>query len=134
MSLESFAKRIRVRADRLPGAVDKIVKQVAVSVDQAVVTATPVDTGRARSNWLASIDVARTGTVPTHGPGAEAASIAAARAVIASRKPGQAIFISNNLPYIERLNQGSSSQAPAMFVEAAVNEGVAVVKNAKLEI
>lgn len=96
---------------------------VALTVDQTVVSSTPVDTGRARGNWQVSLGfpvveeqdlVDKAGTV----------TIAAGAAVIRSRQSGQTIFISNNVPYIGRLNQGSSSQAPANFVEMAVMDGI----------
>lgn len=77
---------------------------------------TPVDTSRARSNWhidLNSIQVRF--FEPNEGQTADAAS-----SVIASYKLGQTVFISNNLPYIARLNDGYSLQAPAGFVQDSV--------------
>lgn len=53
-------------------------------------------------------------------------------AVIKTKQPGQTIFITNNAPQIETLDQGSSKQAPAGFVERAIILGEQVTKNAKL--
>jgi hypothetical protein len=47
-------------------------------------------------------------------------TIEQALSAIAARAPGQPIFITNVLPYAELLDQGSSEQAPAGFVDRAV--------------
>jgi hypothetical protein len=77
---------------------------------------TPVLTGRARNNWQVSIndlpgsevgdweDRDKEGVVTTH--------IGLSR--VADVKPGQAIFIANNVPYIERLEEGWSQQSDHM--------------------
>ncbi len=66
--------------------------------------------------------------------GASAAeTINQARAVLATKKPGQKIYITNNLPYIRRLNDGYSKQAPAGFVERAVLIGRKMRKNFKIK-
>jgi hypothetical protein len=96
---------------------------------------TPVDTGRARSNWIAQIGSAPDTVIDAYVPGSlgdtEAANTQAAldqaEAVIKNYKGGQEIHITNNLPYIQRLNDGWSSQAPANFVEQGVMEALQVV-------
>jgi hypothetical protein len=95
-------------------------RATALLVDQVVVSATPVLTGRARSNWLVGLGSPVRRVVETLGNAALSASISAARARINSSKEGETIWLSNNLSYIQRLNQGSSAQAPAGFVERAV--------------
>lgn len=138
--LNDFAKRIKVIADDVEQNADKLVNRVALVVDQTVVMATPVDTGRARANWVAEIGGPAEGVVEefvagikgsTSGENARNA-IAQAEAKIASRKPGQDVHITNNLAYIQALNDGHSAQAPANFVEQAIQIGVAAVKKAKL--
>lgn len=61
-------------------------------------------------------------------------TIAAGEALIRStpRPDGHSIYISNSLPYISALNHGHSGQAPAGFVELAVQAGSQVASNAKL--
>lgn len=125
---------MRVQAQGVADNADALVRRVAVAVDSAVVQGTPVDTGRARSNWQAELDQPAQGTVETLGPDAAGRSIAAAKAVINQYdgdKHGE-IHLTNNLPYIGRLNDGWSAQAPAGFVEEAVLAGSATVKGAKL--
>jgi hypothetical protein len=142
--LKSFGRRMRVAGQGVADNADRLVRRVAVAVDAAVVQGTPVDTGRARSNWQAGLNKPATGTVETLGGvrkgfagtgGAVAQrSIDAAKAVIAQYDGDKdtEIHLTNNLPYIGRLNDGWSAQAPAGFVEAAVLAGAEQVKATKL--
>ncbi len=129
--LGTFARRIRARGKRIEQNADALVVKTAILINQAVVLATPVDTGRARANWQASIgtpiieptddeDISGNSTI-AHNNGA-----------IGRRGPGQTVFISNNVEYIGDLNDGSSSQAPANFVELAVQEAIKFVRGAKV--
>lgn len=141
-SLDNLARRLERLSDRLVENRTKLVKKVAVTVDQAIVTATPVDSGRARSNWIVSIGAPVTAPIPAYSEGKggstaaanTAAATAQAQAVIGSYRgaAGQEIHITNNLPYIQKLNDGSSAQAPANFVESAINEGLTAVRNSNL--
>lgn len=88
--------------------------------------ATPVDTGKARSNWRVSIGGPITSEIETFGPGstASASAIAAGFSIFARYVPGQDIYIRNNVPYIGALNRGHSKQAPPGYIEAAVDRAV----------
>jgi hypothetical protein len=140
-NLQQLATRMRLRALQVADGVDKVVRTAAFKVDQAVVMATPVDTGRARSNWIASIGSPTSETRGPHSPGAKLgrgesnnaqAAINAAKAVIDSRRFNQSIFISNNLDYIGKLNNGSSKQAPKNFVRQGVQAGTQAVRSIKI--
>lgn len=144
--LEDFARRIVVRADNVPKEVNRIKRLCALAVDQTVVLATPVDTGRARSNWLVSLGEAVDAVRVPYAPlpagkdigkfsetGNAQAAMEQGKGVIAQAKVEQAIHVTNNLPYIQPLNEGHSAQAPAMFVEAAIQAGVAAVAGAKID-
>lgn len=136
-SLSEFSRRITIRARRVEQGADALVRKVAMAADQAVVMGTPVDTGRARSNWIVSLGVPATGIIDAYAPGesrsTEAANTQAAldhgEAVISRYTGGEgtSIHITNNLPYIQRLNDGYSAQAPANFVEQGVQEAVQVL-------
>lgn len=145
-SFGDFVRRINVHADNVPREVSKVMKTAALLADQTVVMATPVDTGRARSNWVVSlgepVDVIRRPYAPLpegQDPskigetGNAQGAINQAKATIAGHKGGQTICITNNLPYIEPLNEGHSSQAPAMFVEEAVQAAVQAVGQAQID-
>lgn len=137
---ESFEARMRKRGEQAVKNINEAVRACALAVDQQVVTASPVDTGRFRSNWLASLEVPVAITTQPYSPGEggstgganSAAAMAQANSVIASRQPGQDIWISNNLPYAQRLNDGYSRQAPANFVEQGIRNGIAELRRAKI--
>lgn len=140
MSLRGFAQRMNVTATAVADNTNKVVRKCALAVDQTVVMATPVDTGRARSNWVVSLDTPATGEIPAYVPGkgqstagANAqAAIDQGKEVIDRYNGGVAINITNNLDYIGALNDGSSRQAPANFVEEAVRAGVAAIQGASI--
>jgi hypothetical protein len=134
MADNDFADRIKQIAVTVDEGINRTVKQIALAVDAAVVQATPVDTGRARSNWIASLEVASGDTIEPLAPGALAtqAAIQAAIDALAQRKPGQSIHLTNNLPYIVRLNEGHSAQAPSGFVQTAIANGLQSVANIKV--
>lgn len=91
---------------------------------------TPVDTGWARANWIPSVGTPVNAPAGTRAD-AEAGKIdtnAVPQGVsqvlsYSSIKLGN-IYISNNVPYIELLNAGTSQQAPPMFVEMAIEKAI----------
>jgi hypothetical protein len=132
------------RMDKLAKAIPEAASNTAIEVTQTIVGdlafKTPVDTSQALSNWIVTLGARNVGTIDPHFPGehgstqkgSAAQTIAEAQAVLKAKKPGQVIFITNNLPYIRRLNDGYSGQAPAGFVERAVLIARKVVKKFKL--
>lgn len=120
---------------------EKNIKRLTLLVHANLVAApseggTPVDTGWARANWVPAIGSARSGTVGTRAS-AEKGSIdlgPAERgiAIVATRyklRQGP-IFVSNGVPYIESLNDGSSGQAPRAFVQTAILRAIRQVARA----
>ena len=135
MNLNQFGDKIKRVAINVPKNADEIVRKVALAADQTIVMATPVDTGRARANWQAGIGAAPAGTVEYSGGGSGAAgyAIGSAQNVVTTYKgqPG-GIWLVNNLPYIQRLNEGWSAQAPAKFVEQAIDTAVTAIRDSKV--
>jgi len=99
----------------------EVMKKIAIRVMQTIILATPVDTGRARGNWLVSLgslskEVRKDAKDTTGG-----ATIGENTSKISSSvKAEDDIHISNNLDYIIPLNEGHSAQAPAGYVEKAL--------------
>lgn len=111
--------------DELTDDINKEARKVALKALRNVVLATPVDTGRARGNWRVGINSDPTGEVETKSKkGAQAIRLGQAEISSAEGKGLVDIVIANNLPYIERLNDGWSEQAPAKFVERAIRRAV----------
>lgn len=115
--IDSAIKRIELELDE---ATVEAQTKVVILVDQALVLATPVDTGRARANWIPSIGSPVTDYKETSFDPSGGTTIAAAVELTGSLKPGDDFYISNNAPYIGALNDGHSTQAPAGFVEQGV--------------
>lgn len=140
---DQFARRIDSVAVSVERNAGRAVRKAALVIDQKVVLATPVDTGRARSNWVVAVDRTPEGEVSAYSPGKNlgmgesgnaSAALEQGRRAIASYQPGKnrEIHITNNLPYIGRLNDGSSQQAPAGFVERAVQAGAQAARSQKI--
>ena len=139
---EQFARRLFLHADRLGVNASKLVRQVGLVADQALVLATPVDKGIARSNWQVSVTRPIRKVIPAYAPGdklglgerrnAAKALTQGAAAIAKYKSENQKIYITNNVHYITLLNGGSSRQAPAAFVQIAVNQAVDAVRRSHL--
>jgi hypothetical protein len=140
VDLKQFAVLMKKRADKLPTNVAEVMRDVTKAVLETVVPDTPVDTGEALSNWQVGINkndfFVRPPFAPGHGGSTKTenvrATIAAGLAAVAPVKSGQVIHVTNVAPQIVKLNEGSSIQAPAAFVEKGVLKGLEKLKTAKL--
>ena len=93
---------------------------------------TPVKTGWARANWIPSVGEPQPDAVGEAGDAASAgASQQAGIAAVASNAGDEPNFVTNNVPYIQQLNDGSSRQAPSGFVEAAIDRAVQAIAGGK---
>ncbi len=122
MRIERAEARFRALAGRLEGAVSAYVRGIVTELAE-VVPATPVDTGLARGNWRPSLNVpvqSPTSLPDPTGSGAQERI----RSVARQYRLGDTVWIVNRVPYIGRLNAGSSPQAPAGFVQAEVRAAV----------
>lgn len=149
-TLAQFSQNIRKRGSQIENAGTRFTKAVAKRALRALVLATPVDTGRARSNWRVGIGAPTSAVIDPYSPGKKLgigerananAAIAAGLARInsvrgASGRGGglqTAIYINNNTPYIgnlpngKGLNDGYSPQAAPGFIEAALLEARSVL-------
>lgn len=141
-SLSNLADRVQALRESVPVIVSEKAVEAATVIVTDLTNVTPADTGAAISNWQLTLDTPaeaprepfnasprgrmRQG-VWTHAVDPALTreanappTLDAAKIVLADRVPGQPIFISNVLPYAEILDQGSSDQAPAGFVDRAV--------------
>jgi hypothetical protein len=139
-----LGKALLRRADEIQANSPKVVREATVAALSAVVIATPADTGRARSNWTVTqkrpADGVREAYSPGNklgsGEGANAGQAIKAGAEEAVKYQGQqkdtANFITNNLPYIARLEDGYSEQAPLGMVKQGIAAAGKVVAKSKL--
>lgn len=121
--LRTLERRLDQAIDRLTLGVEALVEAVVESVGMEVVEATPVDTGFARGNWRPSLNAPATVPISILDP-TGAATISRINTVARLYKIGDTVFLVNRAPYIESLNEGSSPQAEAEFIQTATQRGV----------
>ena len=123
VDLKKFNKDLRAATSKMiPEQVELVKKKVGMQLLERLVMMTPVDTGRARSNWFVTLDTPSS-AVATNPPFPSASvTINDGANIISLVSGGQSIWISNNLPYIEPLENGWSSQAPAGMLAVALAE------------
>lgn len=139
--LLDLATSLEKKAKAIDEAASKLAVDTALTIVGDLAFKTPVDTSQALSNWIVTLETPSSDKIKPHFPGeggstqkaSAAETINQARKITAGKKPGQRIFITNNLPYIRRLNDGYSKQAPAGFVERAVLIGRKMRKNFKIK-
>lgn len=130
VSFTNFSKRMRSLGQAVEHNSRDGVKQIARATVTTLIARTPVDSGQAASNWQVGLGGMQ--TAPKFGFTDIPAARALALATIEQRQAGQNVYISNLLPYIGRLNNGYSSQAPAGFVENALVVARQVARNIRL--
>jgi hypothetical protein len=141
-TLLDLAERMEKIAKALPKAASDLAVETALAIVGDLSFKTPVDTSKALSNWIVTLGAASGDKISPHYPGkggstqkaSAETNLALAKAVLKHKKPGQPIFITNNLPYIRRLNNGYSGQQPAGFVERSVLIGRRKKANFKLKV
>ena len=124
-------RRVRAIVRGLDRLTSRVVVKLTLDVTANLVETTPVDTGWARANWVPSIGEPALKDLPAVGPDNSQAVASAvteqevARAKILGYvlKRGR-VFVTNNVPYILELNDGSSTKAPAGFVQQAIAKAV----------
>lgn len=92
---------------------DRVKRALILDVDSRLVLATPVDTGRARAGWNVSKNTPDL-SAPPDRTSRDPIDLAP------SSNPNTDYYDTNNVEYIQPLNDGHSAQAPAGFVEASV--------------
>jgi len=128
-SFGGLATKLNKLANNLEKTTDARVRRVALAVVTDLVAITPVDTGKAMSNWQISLGqpIASSIGIKPFASGFKGSTrranfsqaVAAAQTALQYRNPGQAIYISNVTPYIEQLDQGSSNQFGGNFAARA---------------
>lgn len=140
-TLLDLADSLERRAVAVSEAASQTAVDTALTIVGDLAFKTPVDTSQALSNWDVTLDAP---AHDKHGPyyhgvagstqrASAAETIARAKTVLKNKLPGQKIFITNNQPYIKRLNEGYSAQAPAGFVERAILLGRKMREKFKLK-
>ena len=128
-----FAKRIQARARQVETGASRMVRALSLIINQVIIFETPVDTGHAVANWQVGISEPITKEIDEEDPSG-ISTIQRNASIINQAPPHKDIILSNNVPYIHKLNEGSSSQAPAQFVQMAIATAVAAAKKTRFFI
>jgi hypothetical protein len=130
----------------LPGQIDvaanELARRVVHVIDVDVVEHTPVDVTEAVSNWQPGINEAPGFALPAIFPGKAGSTAPQSRQeaidhvdrALKEKQPGEAFYLSNLAGHIGFLNDGTSKQEPAGFVERAVRQGEIYANGADLEV
>jgi len=120
----SFSKDLKTFAINFGEVSDKVFRGTSIAMTKSIVERTPVDTGRARGNWFPTLGTPSTKVVESEDYPSDDAIVGRAAKTLNSHKMGQSFYLTNNLPYIQRLENGWSEQArnPNGMVEITVNE------------
>ena len=126
----SFSSDVEKWSKATNTSIDKTIRAVCLAVTKEVVERTPVELGRLRGNWFATIgapSAAVTETVDKDGR----ATIARAQPAI-DKAPGKQWWLTNNLPYAMRIEfEGwSKIKAPAGMVRITAENVRANVREA----
>ncbi len=133
-----------IHADGILKNATKTLKKTALVMDQVLVLGTPVDTGRARASWTATVAVAAaiadvglnpySDDVEANKSASSAAALAQGIVAIQGYKAGAgSIFLVNTVFYIFELDEGKAEkQAPEVTTREALIIGSAIIKDAPL--
>lgn len=115
--------------DRFKELPEKVVRGTLISLTNRIIERSPVDEGAFRNNWQFSVgSPAKKKLTGTDKSGAK--TQAKLKKTILSTEIGNVYYITNNLPYGERLEYGWSSQAPQGMVRVTLAEFDAFLKKA----
>lgn len=119
--MSSFTLDLNKFIDKTSRTADAEVRKICLDLLTGIVLKTPVDTGRARANWFTSIGSPSAKVTVSTDPSGSSTISSGLSAI--SKATGNVLWITNNLPYIYRLEfEGWSKQAPAGMVRVTIND------------
>lgn len=127
--MSNFALDLRKFAKKAGNNAESAIRKIILSVDYGVIDISPRDKGRFANNWNVSINSIDKSTTEETDKSGELAK-ARAKSVMLSFKLGDTAYISNSLPYAQRLEDGYSKQAPAGMVKVTLVQYQSFVKKA----
>jgi hypothetical protein len=130
--MTSFSLNVKKFAEKAEKDADAAISKICLDLLKDIVLNTPVDSGRARANWQCSLNTPASGEIAFSadtGSGITAPKVSAGSTyaidvggIVTSQAPRNIFWISNNLPYINRLEFDQwSNQAPNGMVRLAIN-------------
>lgn len=139
--MADFSLDLASVAGELEADYNLLVRRFTLGLFRRVLRKSPVDTGRFRGNWIISIDTASAttkdvsfGETGTHSPAAASGSVNFAVREETPKVDGfdvsknNRLILQNNLPYAEKLEGGSSKQAPQGILDISIREELQAFK------
>lgn len=108
----TFSQDLKNISKDVKNNLDSFYRSIALSAGNSLVMLSPVDTGRFRNNWNFSVGQDDTSTSASADKTGTMA-LGRLRAKIRLTKMGDTVYMTNNLPYALRLENGWSQQRPA---------------------
>ena len=103
-------------AQRAQAQFEDVARKATYDLFRAVVLKSPVDTGRFRSNWNVTASIPSfTYSESTNASRADSETLKALTLPV-----GGVVYLSNGLPYANRLEYGYSNQAPSGMIRTSV--------------
>jgi len=124
-TLNGLANRIqRLRTEKIPKEVERLKRGVVEVMLVSLVDNTIVDTSKALSNWQVNVGSALTNELDAYVPGARGSTQGVSGSIVVNIGIAKVkgpifnlpIYISNNAPYIETLNNRNDGD----FVERSI--------------
>ena len=115
----SFSQELDKATLNLAGYAEEMVRGTLFSLASRIIKESPVDTGRFRGNWQASLNTPKQGKLQRLDKSG-ASAINDMSSVVMGLNMGQTFYLTNNLPYARRLEYGYSKQAPSGFLRINV--------------
>lgn len=114
----------------LEDAISKSIGKLAVDITEELRAGTPKDTTHASQEWIPNLNSAHIGEVGSkQNPKVDISSNIERIKNFSIKNGDTSIHITNNTPYIQKLNAGYSKQAPTGFIETKIDRCVAKYNN-----
>lgn len=127
---KSFSQQIQEFSENTGQSIDRVVKDFCFGLTTSIQEKTPIGNpslwksdapsgyvgGTARSNWIPSVGQPDTSTTDTIDLNSAQTKFRA----IQEKIPGNIYYLTNSVPYIERLEYGWSTQAPQGMVRTSI--------------
>lgn len=120
----SFSRQLKQFEKKATNNYEQLVRGTKLKLFSAVVNDTPVDTGRLRGNWQASLDKPALHTIDR--PRTDAEVMQEIEGGLGDA--GQTSYLTNNLPYAVPIEYGHSKKAQAGMVRRNVARFQRLVK------
>lgn len=126
--MSTFTMQLDAAIAQKTELVSVVCRKTALEAFARIIMKTPVKTGMARNNWFCEIGRPSEQTSASADQSG-AGSLARVNSVVGTWNPiTGGIHLTNNLPYINRLEHGWSKQAPAGMVATTLSEFGSIVK------